>query len=101
LQAALLLALVRRLIGPFDWRTLGVAALRIAACSLLMGIGLAIGGAFFHHPETSFLARLVPLAAQLLLGGLVFALAVKLLRVEEVAIAYNLIVRKFEARDAA
>jgi putative peptidoglycan lipid II flippase len=101
LQAALLLALVWRLIGAFDWKTLAIAAARIAACSILMGIGLALGGAFFHHPETSFLTRVVPLVAQLAIGGLVFALAVRLLRVEEVGIAYNLIVRKLEARGAA
>ena len=100
LQAALLLALVRHLIGAFDWQALAISAARIVACSVLMGIALAFGGTFFHHPETTFATRLLPLVAQLALGGLVFAGAVRVLRVEEIAIAYNLIVRKLEVREA-
>jgi putative peptidoglycan lipid II flippase len=101
LQAALLLALVWRLAGAFDWRTLAISATRIAACSLLMGLGIVIVGSAFHHPATSFLTRLVPLLAQLAAGGLVFAAAVRVLRVQEIAIAYNLIVRKLEPSAAA
>jgi large-conductance mechanosensitive channel len=66
-----------------------------------MGLGIVIVGSAFHHPATSFLTRLVPLLAQLAAGGLVFAAAVRVLRVQEIAIAYNLIVRKLEPSAAA
>jgi putative peptidoglycan lipid II flippase len=100
LQAAMLLALVRRLIGPFDWRTLANSALRILACSALMGGALALVGTLFAHAQAGFAARLTGLVIQLAVGGAVFAAAVRLLRVEEVGIAYKMIVRKLEARGA-
>ena len=99
IQAGMLLALVWRLIGAFDVRTLAISALRILACSGLMGIALALAGTLFAHPQAGFAARLTGLAVQLAVGSVVFAAAVKLLRVEEVGIAYRMIVRKLEARE--
>ncbi len=101
IQAAMLLALVWRLVGAFDLRTLGVAAARILGCSALMGLALALGGSLFAHPHAGFVARLTGLVLQLAIGAVVFATAVRVLRVEEVAIAYNMIVRKLEAREPA
>ncbi len=97
LQAALLLGLVWRLVGSFDWKTLSIAASRILGCSLLMGIALGVLGTLLGSAGASFASRALSLLLELAVGGGVFAIGVRLLRVEEVGIAYKMIARKLAA----
>ncbi len=99
IQAGLLLALVWRLVGAFDWKTLLFSAARIAGCSAAMGAALWLASALLTHGQVTFAQRSAALCAELVVGGAVFALGVRLLRVDEIGIAYKLIVRKLEARE--
>ncbi|GAC1310228.1 MAG: murein biosynthesis integral membrane protein MurJ [Vulcanimicrobiaceae bacterium] len=97
-QAALLFALVWRLVDGLDWKTVVWSAARIALCSLVMGAALAFIATLGTPAPTSFGARTWYLAGALAIGTLVFLGAARSLGVEELAISFQLIMRKFEGR---
>ena len=97
-QAALLFALVWRLVNGLAWKTVVSSAVRIALCSLVMGLALSWIATLGVPIATTFGARTWYLAGQLAIGGFVFVGAARLLGVEELEIAFRLIVRKFEGR---
>jgi putative peptidoglycan lipid II flippase len=96
LQALMLLALVKRLVHRVDWRTLGVSALKIGASSAVMVGTLHWIAALGVQPEPAFASRAWFLFGQLAIGGLAFLATARLLNIEELAVAANLIVQKFE-----
>ncbi len=98
IQAGLLFALVWRLVNGLDWITVVWSAARIALCSIVMGWALSWIAALGVPVATSFGERTWYLAGQVAIGAFVFIGAARLLGVEELAIAFKLIVRKFEDR---
>lgn len=98
IQAAMLFALVFRLVNGLDWKTVVWSALRIAACSLAMGAALLWIASLGAPVAASFGARAWYLAWQVGIGAFVFLGAARLLGVEELAISFKLIMRKFEGR---
>jgi putative peptidoglycan lipid II flippase len=97
-QAVLLLALVWRLLGGFEWKPIVRSALGIIACSLVMVGTLHWIAALGAVPAQTFAARTWFLVGQLAIAALVFLASTQLVGVEEPAIAWRLIVRKFEGR---
>jgi putative peptidoglycan lipid II flippase len=97
-QAALLLALVWRLLSGLDWKTILWSALRIGVCSLAMMLALQWIATLGTHVGPSFAARAWYLTGQIAIGSLVFVGAAWCLRVEELGIAARLILQKFEGR---
>ena len=95
MQAIMLLVLVRRLVQGFEWRTLGLSVLKIGASSFVMVATLHWIAALGAEPAHSFASRAWFLFGQIAIGGLVFIAAARLLRVEELGIATQLIVQKF------
>lgn len=96
LQAIFLLVLIWRLLGGFDLRTLVISTGKIALSALVMVGTLHWIHALNAHPDASFAARGWYLTGQLLISGLVFVAAARILRVEEIDIVWNLILQKFE-----
>jgi putative peptidoglycan lipid II flippase len=97
-QAALLFALVWRLVNGLDWKTVLYSAVRIGICSLVMMAALRWIATLNVTIEPSFAARAWYLAGQVIIGGLVFVGVARLLGVEELSIAARLILQKFEGR---
>jgi putative peptidoglycan lipid II flippase len=97
-QAALLFALVWRLVNGLDWKTVLSSAVRIGICSLVMMAALRWIATLNVTIEPSFAARAWYLAGQVIIGGLVFVGVARLLGVEELSIAARLILQKFEGR---
>jgi putative peptidoglycan lipid II flippase len=95
-QAFLLFALVWHLIHGLDWKKIASSGARILVCSGAMALALAWIASLGAQVGPSFTARAWYLAGQLLIGGLVFIGAARLLGVEELAIAVRLILLKFE-----
>ncbi len=98
IQAGLLFALVWRLVNGLDWKTVVWSAARIALCSIVMGSALFWIAALGAPVATSFGARTWYLVGQVSIGAFVFVGAARLLGVEELAISFRLIMRKFEGR---
>ncbi len=99
-QAALLLALVWRLLSGLDWRVLVLSALRITVCSVVMLLALGWIASLDVHVGETFAARAWYLAGQLAIGAFVFTGTARLLGIEELGISLRLLMQKFEARDA-
>ncbi|GAC1349074.1 MAG: murein biosynthesis integral membrane protein MurJ [Vulcanimicrobiaceae bacterium] len=97
-QAGLLFALVWRLVDGLDWKTVVWSFARIAVCSVVMGAALLWIAALGAPAATSFGARTWYLVGQIAIGAFVFLGAARLLGVEELAISFKLIMRKFEGR---
>jgi putative peptidoglycan lipid II flippase len=97
-QTVVLFVLVRRLLNGLDVRTLFVSAARIAACAGVMLASLHWIAALGASPDDSFAARGWYLLGQVAIGALVFAGAAKIARVEEIRIAWRMIMDKFERR---
>ncbi len=97
-QAALLFALVWRLVNGLDWKTVLSSAVRIGICSIVMGSALHWIGSLGTPVATSLGARAWYLTGQVAIGALVFLGAARLLGVEELAISMKLMLQKFEAR---
>jgi len=95
-QALMLLALVQRLVQRIDWHTLGISALKIGASSAVMVAALHWIAALGVQPEITFASRAWFLIGQIAIGGLAFVAAALVLKVEELSVAVNLIVQKFE-----
>jgi putative peptidoglycan lipid II flippase len=98
IQAAMLFALVWRLVNGLDWRTIVASALRIGACAGLMMAALHFIGSLGVAEPVSFRSRLWYLAGELAIGTFVFVGAAKIFGVEELGIAVRLILQKFEGR---
>ncbi|GAC1560669.1 MAG: hypothetical protein NVS3B17_12610 [Vulcanimicrobiaceae bacterium] len=96
--AAMLFALVWRLCGGLDWKTVVVSAVRIGICSFVMGGALQWIGSLDTHVGASLGERTWYLAGEVVIGAFVFLGAARLLGVEELGISVKLILRKFEGR---
>jgi putative peptidoglycan lipid II flippase len=96
LQAVLLLALVARLVGTFDWRALGRSAWRVTLASLAMYAALYWISALGVKPESSLMWRASFLFGQIAIGGAVFIAMARVLGLEELDLAWSAIVAKFE-----
>ncbi len=95
-QALLLFALTWRLISGLDWRVIASSGARIVLCAGAMALALVWIASLGVHVPPTLGARAWYLAGQLLIGGLVFIGAARLLGVEELAISVRLILQKFE-----
>ena len=95
---AMLFALVWRLTGGLDWKTVLVSTLRIGICSLVMGAALQWIASLGTSVPASLGARAWYLAGDVIIGAFVFLGAARILGVEELEIAVKLILRKFEGR---
>jgi putative peptidoglycan lipid II flippase len=96
LQAVLLLSLVWRLVRGFEWKPLVISALKIIASSLVMVGALHWIHALGISPPVTLLDRIWFLSGQIAIGGLAFIAAARVLNVEELSLAWHLIVAKFE-----
>jgi peptidoglycan biosynthesis protein MviN/MurJ (putative lipid II flippase) len=96
MQAVLLLALVARLVRSFDWWALARSALRVTIASLAMSAALLWIHSLAVQPESSLLWRASFLFGQLAIGGAVFIAMARILRLEELDIAWSAIMTKFE-----
>ena len=96
MQAVLLLALVARLVQSFDWWALGRSALRVTIASVAMSGALLWIHSLAVQPETSLMWRASFLFGQLAIGGAVFIAMARILRLEELDLAWNAIMTKFE-----
>jgi putative peptidoglycan lipid II flippase len=96
MQAVLLLALVARLVQTFDWWALARSALRVTLASLAMYAALFWIQSLAVRPETSLLWRASSLFGELAIGGAVFIAMARILRLEELDLAWNAIMTKFE-----
>jgi putative peptidoglycan lipid II flippase len=98
MQAALLFALVWRLVNGLDWKAIVLSALRIGFCSLVMVAALLWIASLGVHVGESFVSRASYLAGEVAIGAMVFIAAARLTGVEELSIAVSLILRKFQNR---
>jgi len=97
-QAALLFALVFRLVNGLDWKAILGSALRILVCSGAMIAALQWIAALGVQVPPTFAARAWYLLGELAIGTFVFLGAARLLGVEEIGIAVKMILQKFERR---
>ena len=97
-QAVLLFALVWRLVNGLDWKAILLSATRIGMCSVVMMFALFFIATLGTHVESGFASRAWYLAGQVTIGALVFVGMSWFLGVEELAIAFRLILQKFEGR---
>jgi len=97
-QAALLFALVFRLVKGLDWKAVLVSALRIIVCSCAMIAALEWIASLGVQVPPTFAARAWYLVGELAIGTFVFLGAARLLGVEEIGIALRTILQKFERR---
>lgn len=96
MQAIMLLVLVSRLVPRLDWSALGVSALKIGVSSTVMVGALHWIAALGVQPSHSLISRLWFLFGQIAIGSLAFVATALALKVEELRIAINLIIQKFE-----
>jgi peptidoglycan biosynthesis protein MviN/MurJ (putative lipid II flippase) len=96
MQAFMLLVLVSRIVPRVNWRVLGLSAVKIGACSAVMVGTLHWIAALGVHPEHSLASRAWYLFGQMAIGALAFVAAARVLDVEELTIAIQLIMQKFE-----
>lgn len=95
-QAVLLMMIVVRLVQGVNWGSLVISAAKIAVASLSMIGALHWIAALGVQPTTEFASRFWFLIGQLAIGGLVFLAVARLLDVEELPLAFGLILQKFE-----
>jgi putative peptidoglycan lipid II flippase len=96
LQALLLLGLVWRLVHGFEWKPLGLSALKIIASSFVMVAALHWIHALGISPPVTLLDKLWFLFGQVSIGALSFIAAARILNVEELSLAWHLLVARFE-----
>ncbi len=96
LQALLLLGLVWRLVGGFEWRPLLRSTTKILAASAVMFATLHWIGAMGIAPPVTLVDKIWFLFGQLAIGGLSFLAAAYVLRIEELPLAWHTIRAKFE-----
>lgn len=97
-QAALLLVLTWRLVRGLDWKPIALSALRVLVCSLAMVLALQWIASLGVQVGPRFFDRAWYLCGELLIATLAFLGAARLLGVEELGIAYRMILQKFEGR---
>jgi putative peptidoglycan lipid II flippase len=97
-QAALLFALVFRLVNGLDWKAILNSVLRITFCAIAMVSALYWIASLGVHVDQSFASRAWYLAGQLAIAALVFIGAARVLGVEELGIAMRTLLQKFERR---
>jgi putative peptidoglycan lipid II flippase len=97
-QALCLFALVWRLVHGLDWTVLVRSAARVALASLVMVSTLHWVASLGAVPADTFASRAWYLFGQLAIGSLVFVAVAQFIGVEELVIAVQLIVQKFERR---
>ncbi len=95
LQAVMLFVLVWNLLGGLSWKPLVHSALKICASAVAMIATLHWIHALGAVPDLSLVARSWYLFGQLSISGLVFIAVARLLNVEELTIAAQLIMQKF------
>jgi putative peptidoglycan lipid II flippase len=97
-QATFLFVLIWRLTSGLDWKTILGSAVRIVICSLAMVLALEWIASLGYVVGGSFLSRATFLLGQLFIATLVFLGTARLVGVEELGIAFRLILQKFESR---
>jgi putative peptidoglycan lipid II flippase len=97
-QAGLLFVLVWRLVRGLDWKVIALSAVRVLICSLAMVAALNWIASLGFHVGPGFFDRAWYLCGQVVIAALVFVGAARLLGVEELGIAFRLILQKFEGR---
>jgi len=97
-QATFLFVLIWRLTSGLDWKTILGSAVRIVICSLAMVLALEWIASLGYVVGGSFLSRASFLLGQLFIATLVFLGTARLVGVEELGIAFRLILQKFESR---
>lgn len=96
LQMALLLILIQKLVPGIGWDRVGRSTLKIAISSLAMYASLHWIAALNVHPEDTLLSRSYYLFGQIAIGGAVFLAVARVLKVEELTLAWKTIIAKFE-----
>ena len=96
LQAVLLLILVGRLVHHVDWHALVLSSLKILASAGVMVGVLHWIAALGAQPEPTLISRAWYLFGQMAIGSLAFLACALALGVEELRIAFKLILEKFE-----
>lgn len=96
LQAVMLFVLVWNLLGGLPWKPLVHSALKICASAVAMVATLHWIHALGAVPDPSLIARAWYLFGQLSISSLVFIAVARILNVEELSIAAQLIMQKFE-----
>jgi putative peptidoglycan lipid II flippase len=96
LQAALLLALVARLVRGIDWGELFASFVKVFVASLAMFASLHWIGALGVHTEPTLASRAWFLFGQITIGGAVFIAVSRAIGVEELDLAWRTIIAKFE-----
>jgi len=96
LQAVLLLLLIQRLVPGIGWRRIAGSVWKIGISSLAMFAALHWIAALGVHPEPTLVSRAWYLFGQIAIGGLVFLAVARMLDVEELTLAWNTILAKFE-----
>lgn len=96
IQAVLLFSLVLRLIPGFAWRPLADSTLRVCISAAIMVATLHWIAALGAAPAPTLVSRAWYLFGQIAIGSLVFIASARMLGVEELSIAVNLIMQKFE-----
>jgi len=96
LQAVMLFVLVWQLLGGLTWKPLLGSALKICVSAAAMVATLHWIHALGAVPDPSLVARAWYLFGQLSISALVFIAVARLLNVEELTLAAQLIMQKFE-----
>ena len=96
MQAAMLLALLARLVRTFDWLALGRSALRVTIASAAMFVALLWIHQLGGTPSDSLISRASFLFGQIAIGGAVFLAVARVIGVEELDLAWSAIKTKFE-----
>ncbi|MGZ3521896.1 MAG: murein biosynthesis integral membrane protein MurJ [Vulcanimicrobiaceae bacterium] len=96
LQMVLLLGIVARLVQGIDWGLLAWSSAKVVVSSGAMVAALNWIAALGAAPADSLISRAWYLFGQIAIGGLVFVAVARILDVEELSLAWRLIVTKFE-----
>lgn len=96
IQAIMLLALVSRIVDGIEWRTLVISTVKISACAAIMFGALHWIGALGISPPQTLLDKVWFLFGQLAIAGLAFVAAARIIGVEELVMAWQLLIAKFE-----
>jgi putative peptidoglycan lipid II flippase len=91
---ALQIALLRRLIGGFEWLPLVSSFVRVSLAALAMAVTLRLYS-FAYAPQASFAMHALYLAGLLALGGVVYLGVARVLGVEELTIVATTLMKKF------
>ena len=96
LQALLLLGVVARIVSGINWRALSISTLKIVVASTAMVLALNWIKALGVHPEPTLASRAWFLFGQMTIGGLVFVAVARAISVDELTLAWQTIIAKFE-----